>query len=60
MLDKDKILERLNQMDQHDVAIMVQEAMDESGIEYSRDPGEIIFDGLLSDNPKLMDNNANL
>ena len=60
MLNKDEIMQRLNQMDPHDVTIMVKEAMDESGIEYSHGPGEIIFDGLLSDNPKLMDNNANL
>ena len=53
MFNKYEIINKLNQMDQHDIATMVKEAMDESGVKYTNGPGEIIFNGLI---PEPMEN----
>lgn len=52
MINKDEMLEMIHQMDPHNVANIVREALDESGIEYTNGPGEIIFNGLLDSDHK--------
>lgn len=47
MFDVNKYLEKLHSISPEDVATMVKKALEDSGIELSDGPTEILFDGLF-------------